>query len=70
MTKKAVANMWLNETTEVVGDIKRHRNETETHLLTSSPLQPLVVFILALLQTTLTQTFQVVNLSIYSIFQL
>ncbi len=35
-----VVNKGLNETTGVVGDIKRHHRNTETHLLSSPPLQP------------------------------
>lgn len=38
---------------------------SKTHLLTSPPLQPLVVFIFALLQTILTKTLQLVCLSVF-----
>lgn len=31
--------MWLNETTEVVRDIKLHQPNTETHLLVNPSLQ-------------------------------
>lgn len=64
--KKTFVNKWLNETAEVVRNIKHHYVNTIAILLTYSPLEP-HVFILTLLHTILPQTFELVELSSYNV---
>ena len=44
-SKSLVANKWLNETTDVVGDIKRHLRRTQKVFHSRVRLCSLVVFI-------------------------
>lgn len=42
--KKAVANKWLNDTMEVVSDVKHHHAKMKTHSLAGLYLMPLCVY--------------------------